>query len=82
MYRTSWTLKEQILLEGLLEYEEFLVLNRRERWLLHLWVKAGHDVCSNPWGYCFDDGWQMDYITALRFDEEMYETIKRMAEES
>ena len=78
MHRTSWSLAEQMLLESLLEYEEHLVLTRLERRLLHLWVKAGHDVRSNPWGYCYDDGWQMDYITALRFDEE----IKRMAEES
>ena len=40
------------------------------------------DICPNSWEYCYDDGWQMDYITALQFDEEMYETIKRMAEES
>lgn len=82
MHRTSWTWAEQMLFEPLLEYEEYFTLTRRESWLLHLWVKTGHDVCSNPWGYCFDDDWQMDYITALRFDEEMYETIKRMAEES
>ena len=82
MHRTSWLLEEQLLFEHLMEYEEDMVLNRQERWLLHLWVRDGNDVCSNPWGYCYDDGWQMDYITALRFHEEIYENIKRVAEES
>lgn len=82
MYKDIPPLKRIILLERLSEYEENCCLTHSERIQLRRWVKYGNDINSNPWGYCYDDGWELDFITALRMDIETYETIKRMAEES
>ena len=82
MYKYRSTLEKQLQLEQLLEYESQHTLTRQERRQLHRWVCGGNDVTSNPWHYEYDDGWEMDFICALRMDEGIYETRKRMAEES
>lgn len=74
--------KTPVLHEQLRECEAYRSLTPSERSGLLLWLKRGNDLNSNPWGYHYSDGWQMDYITALRLDIETYETMKRVAEES
>lgn len=82
MYKDIPPLKRAILMEHLSEYEENCCINHSERIQLHRWIKLGNDINSNPWGYCYDEIWEMDFITALRMDNETYETMKRVAEES
>ena len=82
MYKYRSTLEKQLQLEQLLEYESQHTLTHQERRQLRRWVRGGNDVTSNPWHYEYDDGWEMDFICALRMDEGIYETRKRMAEES
>ena len=74
--------KSPVLLGQLRECGAYCSLSPSERNELLLWLKLGNDLNSNPWGYLYPDGWQMDYITALRLDMETYETMKRVAEES
>jgi len=74
--------KTSVLYEQLRECQAYQSLTPSERDGLRLWIKPGNDLNSNPWGYDYGDGWQMDYITALKLDLETYETMKRMAEES
>lgn len=74
--------KTPFLHEQLRECKAYHSLTPSERNGLLLWIKRGNDLNSNPWGCHYGDGWQMDYITALRLDEEVYETMKRVAEES
>ncbi len=74
--------KMPFLLEQLRECEAYDSLTPSERDELLLWIKRGNDLNTNPWGYHYNDGWQMDYTTALRLDIETYETMKRVAEES
>lgn len=68
--------------EQLRECSCFNTLSNRDRNNLMFWLYNGHDITSNPWGYCYENGWDMDYITALKLDEETYELMKRMAEEN
>ena len=75
------TLEKQLQHEQLSEYESTLTLTALERQLLRQWVRYGNDVISNPWHYG-NDGWELDFITALRIDLGIYELRKRMAEES
>ena len=82
MYKYRSPLEKQNLREQLSEYVTQYTLTSDERWRLHNWVRCGNDVTSNPWHYEYGDGWEMDFIYALRMDEQIYETIKRMAEES
>ena len=82
MRRNIPLLKTSLLYEQLRECEAYHSLTPSERAGLLLWLKQGNDFNSNPWGYHYGDGWQMDYITALMLDIETYETMKRVAEES
>lgn len=82
MRRNTPLRKTSLLYEQLRECEAYHSLTSSERNELLLWIKHGNDFNSNPWGYHYGDGWQMDYITALQLDIETYETMKRMAEES
>lgn len=68
--------------EQLRECSDFNTLSNRNRNNLMIWLYNGHDITSNLWGYCYKDGWDMDYITALKLDEGTYELMKRMAEEN
>ena len=38
---------------------------------LREWVASGNSVYDNPYFYSDDSGWPMDYISAMRFDEEI-----------
>lgn len=82
MHKYISPLEKQLILEQLSEYESQYHLTRQERQQLRRWVRSGNDVTSNPWHYEYGDGWEMDFICALRMDEGIYETRKRMAEES
>ena len=37
---------------------------------LHEWVASGNSVYTNPYCYCDDSGHVMDYITAIRVNDE------------
>ena len=82
MRRNIYLRKASSLHKQLREWEAYNLLSSAERNELLLWVKNGNDLNSNPWGYHYSDGWEMDYITALQLDIETYETMKRVAEES
>ena len=41
-------------------------LTIRERWELRRWVRTGHSLTNNPWGYCDDRGYNMNFIDAYR----------------
>jgi len=82
MHKYIPPLEKQLMLEQLSEYESRYILTRQERQLLRRWVRSGNDVTSNLWHYKYGDGWEMDFIHALRMDVGIYETRKRMAEES
>jgi len=38
---------------------------------LREWVASGNSVYDNPYFYSDESGWPMDYISAMRFDEEI-----------
>lgn len=56
----------EINLEALHEMEEFVPMTLNERNRLRGWVKAGHDIDSNPWHYLEDNGAEMNFLKAFR----------------
>ena len=68
--------------EKLREFEDTVPMTHPERTALRRWVRSGHDINSNPWGYCYGNGWELSYLEALRIDITEYELIKEMADES
>lgn len=67
---------EFILME-LHEFEERIPMTLTERREVRKWVRNGNRVCENPWYYCYGNCSEMNYLDALRFDEEL---IKEMTE--
>lgn len=56
----------------LTEYEEkFGGMTGEECHNLREWVRDGNSVYSNPFIYSDGDGYPMDYISAIRVNEEM-----------
>jgi hypothetical protein len=60
--------ERMINLNGLREMEEVLLMNSYERKSLRQWVYNGNDPDKNPWGYCDEDGWPMNYLEAYRYN--------------
>jgi hypothetical protein len=53
-------------------YEEsFGYMTPEERKELREWVKKDNSVYSNPWHMADEDGRLMDYITAVRINDDM-----------
>ena len=62
----------EYLRKGLKEYEARIDdMTAKERKELHEWVRAGNEVCNNPYLLSDEDGWPIDFITASRVAEEM-----------
>lgn len=66
--------EEQKYLEDVLtKYKNEKSMTPDEKVELHKWVASGHDPYENGWGYCFENGHQMDFLEAVRFIEELCE---------
>jgi len=63
---------KDMLRKELKQYEaEIGVLTPEERIELREWVKDGNSVHCNPWDMADGDGRLMDYITAIRINDDM-----------
>ena len=67
---------EFILME-LHEFEERIPMTPTEKREVRKWVRNGNRVCENPWYYYYDNCSEMNYLDALRCDEEL---INKMTE--
>lgn len=74
--------QKEYLWDRLREFEDTVPMTRPERDALHRWVRGGHDINSNPWGYDYGDGWEMNYLEAMRMEVFEYERMKELAEEN
>ena len=80
-YEKQSLIEQQIRLEALHELEEDIPMTLSERNKVRSWVHSGHDVESNPWGYTDGEGYQLNYLEALRMSLEEYEFMKLINEE-
>lgn len=69
-------------LEVLHEYEsQFPDMTNKEKKELHRWIYDGNDIYSNP-NLLYDErGYPMSFISAYRFEQELYEVLKDMTYE-
>ena len=51
---------------ALREMEEVVPMLPHERTAVRKWVRLGHEVESNPWGYYDADGFMLNYLQAFR----------------
>ena len=65
---------QEMLLKQLKEYERgFKDMTRKERHLLHMWVRKGNSPYENGDYVCDDNCRPMDFVSTLRFWKEMQE---------
>lgn len=64
--------EQDYLLEALTKYENEKNITPNEKKELDEWVSTGNDPYTNGSGYCFDSGYQMDFVEALRTWDMLY----------
>ena len=62
------SIEYQLNKEALREMEEVVPMTLYERSAIRRWVKGGHEVESNPWGYYDADGCPMNFLQAYRIE--------------
>lgn len=48
------------------DMENYVPMTLRERTAIRCWVRTGHNIDSNPWGYRDSSGELMNYLQAYR----------------
>lgn len=56
----------QVNLESLREMEDLVPMTLNERKAVRRWVRTGNDPETNPWKLLDSDGFQMNFVQALR----------------
>ena len=62
------SIEYQLNKEALREMEEVVPMLPCERNAIRKWVRMGHEVESNPWGYYDADGFMLNYLQAFRIN--------------
>ena len=66
-FHKNVTKEEQIYLkEELARYEQEKPMTMDELKELNEWIASGNSPYTNSYGYCFENGFQMDFIEAMR----------------
>ena len=71
----------EFLTEQLRQYEKEMRMNSDERKALHKWVASGRSPYDNGDYICTDGGYPLDFVSALRFEEEQMEWYQSLSEE-
>lgn len=74
-------LEEMFLRNRLEKYESEMEMTEGERSALHQWVAEGNDPYCNGCFWYNENGSEMDFISAMRMDETMYDELNAMSEE-
>ena len=70
----------EVLAEQLRKYEKEMEMTPNERRALHKWVAAGNSPYDNGDYIYGENGWPMDFVSALRFEEEQLEWFRSLSE--
>lgn len=71
----------EILTEQLKKYEKEMTMTSEERRELHKWVAKGHSPYDNGDFIYGENGWPMDFVSALRFVDDQLEWFESLSEE-
>lgn len=71
----------EFLIEQLKKYEKEMAMTSDERQELHKWVARGRSPYDNGDYICGENGWPMDFVSALRFQDEQIEWFESLSEE-
>lgn len=71
----------ELLIEQLRQYEKEMRMTSDERKALHKWVASGRSPYDNGDYICTDGGYPLDFVSAMRFEEEQMEWYQGLSEE-
>ncbi len=71
----------EILTEQLKKYEKEMTMTNEERRELHKWVAKGRSPYDNGDYIYGENGWPMDFVSALRFVDDQLEWFASLSEE-
>ena len=71
----------EILTEQLKKYEEEMAMTSEERKELHKWVASGRSPYDNGDYIYGENGWPVDFVSAMRFEAEQLEWFASLSEE-
>ena len=71
----------EFLTEQLKKYEKEMAMTSDERKELHKWVASGRSPYDNGDYICGENGWPMDFVSAMRFVNEQLEWFESLSEE-
>ena len=71
----------EFLAEQLKKYEKEMAMTSAERKELHKWVASGRSPYDNGDYICGENGWPMDFVSAMRFVNEQLEWFESLSEE-
>lgn len=72
---------QEMLLQQLKEYEASTFMSKEERKELHDWVSKGKSPYDNGNHICFDGGFPLDFISALRADKAEQDWFNSLSKE-
>ena len=71
----------EFLTEQLKKYEKEMAMTSEERKELHKWVARGRSPYDNGDYIYGENGWPMDFVSALRFEADQMEWFASLSEE-
>ena len=71
---------QELLLQQLRQYEKEMKMTSDERNELYKWVASGRSPYDNGDYICTDGGYPLDFVNALRFEEEQLEWYQSLSE--
>lgn len=71
----------EVLTEQLKQYEKEMAMTSDERKELHKWVASGRSPYDNGDYIYGENGWPMDFVSAMRFEAEQLEWFASLSEE-
>ena len=61
--------------QELRDFENTYPMTLIERKEVHKWVSDGNSIYTNPWYWYYENGNEMNYLDALKFEKELYEKM-------
>ena len=71
----------EFLTTQLKQYEKEIVMTSNERKELYKWVASGRSPYDNGDYICGENGWPLDFVSAMRFEEEQMKWFQSLSEE-
>lgn len=67
--------RKKMIRQELRDFENTYPMTLIERKEVHKWVSDGNSIYTNPWYWYYENGNEMNYLDALKFEKELYEKM-------